>query len=64
MKILKDFPSMENLDLASEVSTKKIYIWKNNRKENINFDSFKEKFIAVYDFGIKDNILNLLSKSK
>ena len=23
MKILKDFPSMKNLDLASEVSTKK-----------------------------------------
>ena len=44
MKILKDFPSMKNLDLASEVSTKKIYIWKNNKKENINFDNFKEKF--------------------
>tara|TARA_Y100000994_G_scaffold241808_1_gene238041 strand:+ start:245 stop:1393 length:1149 start_codon:yes stop_codon:yes gene_type:complete len=64
MKILKDFPSMKNLDLASEVSTKKIYLWKNNRKEYIDFENFKESFIAVYDFGIKKNILNLLNKSK
>ena len=64
MKILKDFPSMKNLDLASEVSTKKIYLWKNNKKENIDFENFKENFIAVYDFGIKKNILNILNNSK
>ena len=58
---LRDFPKMNNLDLASEVSTKKIYKWMNGKKENHNIENTKNKFIGVVDFGIKKNILNLLS---
>ena len=50
---LRDFPKMNNLDLASEVSTKKIYKWMNGKKENHNIENTKNKFIGVVDFGIK-----------
>ncbi|MBS91808.1 MAG: carbamoyl phosphate synthase small subunit [Rickettsiales bacterium] len=59
-KILQNFPSMKDLDLASEVTTPKIYQWKNNKKHFINFSTFKSKFLAIIDFGIKNNILNIL----
>ena len=58
---LRGFPKMNNLDLASEVSTKKIYKWMNGKKETHNIENTKNKFIGVVDFGIKKNILNLLS---
>ena len=61
---LTNFPSMKNTDLASEVSTKYIYKWKNNKKIPINFESIKGKFIAVLDYGIKNNILKILNQSK
>lgn len=65
-KILKDFPSMHQQDLASEVSTKKIYSWPN--KNEIKNEDFKKlskiKCIAVIDFGVKNNILNLLNDLK
>ncbi len=62
--LLKSFPSMNNLDLASEISTKKIFKWENNKKNILDFNKLKGKFVAVFDFGIKNNILNILSKSK
>ena len=31
----KAFPMMENLDLASEVTTTKIYNWKQNKRKSI-----------------------------
>ena len=48
---LKDAPTMTGLDLAKVVSTKKIYKWS---------DSGKYK-VAAIDYGIKRNILNILS---
>ena len=62
--LLKNFPSMKEQDLAKEISTTKIYEWTNAGKKFIsenNLFLFKErKVIAVIDFGIKNNILNLL----
>ena len=57
-KKLNDFPSMNNLDLVGNVSTKYIYKWVKGKK--IKFNNTKKK-IAVIDFGIKRNILNILS---
>ena len=51
---------MESLDLASKISTKEIYCWKNNNKKKFNFSQINNKsFILVIDFGVK-KILNLL----
>ena len=47
---LNDTPSMEGLDLAKIVSTKKIYQWSEKGRYKI----------AAIDFGIKKNILRLL----
>ncbi len=60
-KKLNNFPTMENLDLASEISTKEIYCLKNNKKKKVNISQVTNKnFIAVIDFGVKRNILKLL----
>ncbi len=56
---LKSFPDMNSIDLASSVSTKKIYKWKNNKKTNF-VNNKNKKFICILDFGIKKNILNIL----
>ena len=58
--MLEKFPEMKNLDLASKVSTKKTYRWKNGEKNYLDINQIKKKFIAVIDFGIKKNILRLL----
>ena len=50
---LKKTPNMEGLDLVKDVSCKKPYFFKNS----IN----KKYKIAVFDFGIKTNILRILS---
>ncbi len=61
---LKFFPSMAKLDLATDVSSQIVYTWINQKKKALNPHKLKEKFIAVIDYGIKKNILNLLeSKS-
>ncbi len=62
---LKKFPSMKSQDLAKKISTKKIYKWSKNVKKTVNDISQlrNKKFIAVIDFGIKKNILNLLEKN-
>jgi carbamoyl-phosphate synthase small subunit len=54
-KILSEYPKMTGKDLAREVTCKKTYIL----NENKNF-----KKIVIIDFGIKKNILNLLSEQK
>ena len=59
-KMLISFPEMAGIDLASDVSTKAIYIWKNGIKLSFKKKRLK-KFVAVIDFGIKRNILNILS---
>jgi len=50
---LKKAPSMNGLDLAKTVSTKKVYKWSQTGK-------FK---VAAIDYGIKHNILNILKDS-
>ena len=62
-KKLKNLPKMKDLDLASEVTTKVVYRWKNKKKKSINPSMINSKFIAVIDFGIKNNILNILESS-
>ena len=60
-KKLDNFPTMESLDLASEISTKEIYCLKNNNKKKVNISQVTNKnFIAVIDFGVKRNKLKLL----
>ena len=44
---------MAGIDLASDVSTKSIYIWKNGIKLSFKKKKLK-KFVAVIDFGIKE----------
>ena len=50
-KKLKKFPDMNGLDLAKDVTTQKKYKWPGKGKYRV----------AVIDFGIKKNILRLLS---
>ena len=64
-KKLELFPSMENTDLASKVSTSYVYQWKNGLKKKENIKSSNNNFkniIAVIDFGIKRNILKILEE--
>ena len=53
-KKLKSFPMMKSLDLASEITTKHIYCWKENKIKQIKLSQvIGKKFIAVIDFGVK-----------
>ena len=61
--LIDSFPEMSGTDLASEVTTQNIYEWKKNQKFVFNKKIEKRKFIAVLDFGIKKNILNILSSN-
>ena len=63
---LKQFPCMKSQDLAKKISTKKTYTRSKNKKKKIsNLSLLKDrKFLAVIDFGIKNNILNLLENSR
>ena len=53
-KLLFDYPSMEGLDLAKKVTCEEKYSITNNQN---NFN------VAVIDYGIKTNILNILKAS-
>ena len=50
---LEACPSMEGLDLATRVSTRKSYTWGNPRATH---------HVAAYDYGIKRNILRLFAE--
>ena len=52
-KLLKDIPSMDGLELASEVSTKEAYTLG---------DENSQLKVAVLDFGTKRNILNCIAE--
>lgn len=54
LAILDVCPSMEGQDLASVVSTKKVYKWGNPQAPH---------HIVAYDFGIKRNILRLFDEN-
>ena len=60
IKKLKRLPSMNNQDLASVVSTKREYQWLRKKISISSLFPFKNKFVAVIDYGIKNNILRLL----
>jgi len=55
---LSNAPSMKGLDLAKEVTTKQSFKWPTTQSE----DQKNKLSIAVIDFGVKRNILNLLHK--
>ncbi len=64
---IKIAPSMNGLDLAKIVSTKKKYVWENRKKKKIEKNGTDllppvsySKRIAAIDFGIKHNILRQL----
>ena len=52
--VLESCPSMEGLDLATQVSTREPYAWGDPRSS---------RHIVAYDFGIKRNILRLFSEN-
>ncbi len=63
-KAIKNWSGLENLDLASVVSTRKKYSWKEGAW-NINLNRYNKKnllnySITCFDFGIKKNILRNL----
>ncbi len=61
---------MDGTDLASVVSTKKIYEWTSTEPKNQTGDKLlpaaegtgAEKHVVAYDFGIKENILRMLTR--
>ena len=60
-KQLVQWNGLENLDLATQVSTKKIYQWDQGLwKKDIEKESFDSFPIVCLDFGIKQNILRNL----
>ena len=60
-KQLKQWNGLENLDLATLVSTKKGYQWDHGLwKKDIEKESFESFSIVCLDFGIKQNILRNL----
>jgi len=65
-KILKNSPRIEEIDYIKEVSTKERYIHPNGAWDSKEF-KYKEKKtdkkIAVFDFGVKRNILNELTEA-
>ncbi|MDA9353603.1 carbamoyl phosphate synthase small subunit, partial [Gammaproteobacteria bacterium] len=57
----KSFPGLEGLDLAKEVSSAESYKWNRGIWPEYKESSNKNGPIVAYDFGIKTNILRLLS---
>ncbi len=55
LKKLEAAPSMDGLDLVKEVTCQNKYLYNTNKNTNFN--------VAVIDFGIKRNILRLISDS-
>ncbi len=60
-KELNNWSGLENLDLATSVSTKKEYQWNNGLwKKNNKYENYESYPIVCLDFGIKQNILRNL----
>ncbi len=61
ISLAKSFDGLEGMDLAKEVTTKSLYSW--NEGVWPDFKESKSKLhIVAYDYGIKKNILRLLSE--
>lgn len=64
VKKAQDFAGVEGVDLALAVSTTEAYRWDKNREEwgkPLSDITTHEHHIVVYDFGVKHNILKILS---
>ena len=67
ISMARQFPGLKGMDLAKEVSTTSIYKWHEGTFDLDTGSSMKvvssaERFsVAAYDFGIKHNILRMLS---
>jgi len=60
----KQFPGMQGLDLAKEVTTDKQYAWTTSKwslEEGYQQLSDGTKKVVAYDFGVKHNILRILA---
>ena len=65
-EILTNSPRIEEIDYIKEVSTKEPFIHPNGAWDEVNFryrEKNTDKKIAVYDFGVKRNILNELTEA-
>ena len=65
-RILKNSPRIEEIDYIQEVSTKKAYIHSHGAWDSKEFKyrpKKTDKKIAVFDFGVKRNILNELTEA-
>jgi len=65
LKLIKETPKMEGLNLSKLVSTKHKYLWTNSTETNFDVrkiysESHKKLKIIAIDFGIKKSILNRL----
>ena len=61
--LLSDFPGLNGLDLAKNVTAKKQYSWNEGTHDLINIESsknLKKLKVFAYDYGIKKNILRIL----
>ena len=67
----KAIKKMLGMDLASAVSTKEVYAWDSNEPKNQTGDALltpaidektKQLHVVAYDFGIKENILRMLTR--
>ncbi len=62
---LKGTPGLVGRDLVSEVTTSAPYVWINGEKSALDSETPSgEAHVLVYDFGVKYNILNMLSALK
>ena len=64
LKNAREFPGMQGQDLAREVTTRETYEWTQGTFD-LNSDAWTEtapvRHVVAYDFGIKRNILRMLS---
>ncbi|HEY2809189.1 MAG TPA: glutamine-hydrolyzing carbamoyl-phosphate synthase small subunit [Steroidobacteraceae bacterium] len=65
VKAARKFPGLKGMDLAKVVSTKKAYQWNEGslwpESNRVPIRSSQRLHVAVYDFGVKRNILRLLA---
>jgi carbamoyl-phosphate synthase small subunit len=64
VKLARSFPGMQGMDLAREVTTKEIYQWSEGSWD-LDKTAWKEvapeRHVVAYDFGVKHNILRMLT---
>ncbi|CAL4042261.1 Carbamoyl-phosphate synthase small chain [Buchnera aphidicola (Phyllaphis fagi)] len=66
-KYAKNINQFKNIDLVKKISTKQIYHWKTKNQLIQNHNNNKKItlfHVIVYDFGVKHNILRILSQKK